>query len=132
MANATSFDPKKVALIVGGKYIVGFMDGTFITTEKNEDNVIPHIGAQGDVTFTESADETGTITLTVKQNSSSLDHLQSLAKQSNVFATQVIDSNDGKYKAGGTQCRILKTPGREFGAEISGVEVQIYVADFGK
>lgn len=132
MANATSFDPKKTSAIVGGVYITGFMDGTFITTEKNEDNVIPHIGAHGDVTFTESADETGTITLTVKQNSSTLAHLQALAKQSQVFPVQIIDANDGSYKAGGTQCRILKTPGREFGAEISGVEVSIYVADFGK
>lgn len=132
MGNATSFDPKKVSVIVAGKFLTGFMDGTFVQTEKNEDNVIPHIGAQGDVTFSESADETGTITVTLKQTSSSLSHLQTLAKQNKVFAVQIQDANDGAYKAGGTQCRILKTPGREFGAEVSGVEVQIYVADFGK
>lgn len=129
---ANSFDPKKVGLVVDGKYIVGYMDGTFIQTEKNEDNVLPHIGAQGDVTFTESADETGTITVTLKTTSSSLAHLMALAKRTTVFPAQVIDANDGLYKAGGTQCRILKTPGREFAAEMTGVEVQIYVADFGK
>jgi hypothetical protein len=126
---AKSYDPKKVSLIVDGTYITGFMDGTFIQCEKNEDNVIPHVGAQGDVTFTESADNTGMITMTLKQNSSSLRFLQSLAKQKREFAAQVIDANEG-FQAGGTQCRILKTPGREFGSEVSGVEVQIYVADY--
>lgn len=127
---ANSYDPKKVSVIVDGQFIVGFMDGTFVNTEKNEDNIIPHIGAQGDVTYTESADNTGLITLTLKQNSSSLPFLRSLATQKRNFSVQVIDANDGNFKAGGTQCRIQKTPSQEFGAEISGVEVPIYVADY--
>jgi hypothetical protein len=125
-----SYDPKKVSVVVDGQFIVGYMDGTFVNAEKNEDNIVPHIGAQGDVTFGESADETGTVTLTLKQNSSSLPFLQSLSKQKRAFAVQIIDGNDGKFKAGGTECRILKTPSREFGAEVSGVEIPIYVADY--
>lgn len=125
-----SYDPKKVSAIIAGQFIVGFMDGTFINAEKNEDNVVPHVGAQGDVTFTESSDETGTITFTVKQNSPSLPFLQSLSKQKREFSAQIVDGNDNKFRAGGTRCRILKTPGREFGAEVGGVEVQVYVADY--
>lgn len=127
---AKSYDPKKVSLIVDGMFIVGFMDGTMVTAEKNEDNVIPHVGAQGDVSFSESADNTGTITVTLKQDSSSLPDLQALSKQKREFAAQIVDANTNNFQAGGTECRILKTPGREFGAEISGVEVQIYVADY--
>lgn len=127
---ADTFDPKKVSLIVGGTFITGYMDGTMISTEKNEDNVVPHVGAQGDVTFTESADETGTITITLKQTSSSLPFLVSLANEKKEFATQVVDSNANKFKAGGNECRILKTPPVEWGAEVAGVEVQIYVADY--
>lgn len=127
---AKSYDPKKVSAVVDGVFIVGFMDGTMINMEKNEDNVIPHVGAQGDVTFTESADDTGTITITLKQDSSSLPFLQSLAKQKRTFATNIIDANTNNFKGGGTQCRILKTPSREFGAELAGVEVAIYVADY--
>lgn len=127
---ANTFDPKKVSVIIDGQFIVGFMDGTFVVSEKNEDNVIPHVGAQGDVTYTESADDTGMITITLKQTSSSLPFLQKLATQKRQFAAQVVDANDGKYKSGGTQCRILKTPGREFGSEVAGVEVQIHVSDY--
>lgn len=127
---AKSYDPKKVSLIVAGTYIVGYMDGTFINAEKNEDNVVPHVGAQGDVTYSEVADDTGMITVTLKQDSSSLAFLQALSKQKKDFATQVIDVNASKFQAGGTQCRIIKTPGREYGAEINGIEVQIHVADY--
>lgn len=126
----TSYDPKKVSCIVSGQYITGFMDSTFIQAEKNEDNVTPHIGAQGDVTFAESADDTGTITITLKQDSTSLPFLRTLATQKRNFPTQIIDANGTNLKVGGTQCRILKTPGAEFGAEVSGVEIQIYVADY--
>lgn len=130
MSNVKTYDPKKVSAIIDGTFIVGFMDGTFVGAEKNEDNITPHIGAQGDVTFSESADDTGTITITIKQNSSSLPFLQGLAKEKRQFAAQIIDANTGNFKAGGTQCRILKTPSREFGSEIAGVEISIYVADY--
>lgn len=125
-----SYDPKKVSVIVDGLFMVGFMDGTFVNCEKNEDNVIPHVGAHGDVTFAESADNTATITITLKHTSSSLAHLRKLSKEKRNFPVQVIDANDSKFKAGGNECRILKTPTQEFGAEVSGVEVPIYVADY--
>lgn len=127
---ANSYDPKKVNVIVNGVFIVGFMDGTFVNAEKNADNITPHIGAQGDVTYSENANQTGTITLTLKQDSTSLPFLQRQSKRKEDFPVQVIDANDGNFKAGGSQARIVKTPGREFGAEIAGVEVQIHVADY--
>jgi hypothetical protein len=127
---AFTYDPKKTNAVVDGHYVTGYMDGTFITIEKNEDNVVPHVGAQGDVTYSESADETATITFTLKQNSPSLLYLQNLSKRKKEFSTQVIDSNTNGSNSGGNQCRIIRTPGREYGAEVSGVEVSIHVADF--
>lgn len=125
-----TFDFKKVSTIVDGNFIVGFMDGTGIAAEKNEDNITPHVGADGGVTYAESNDNTGTITLTLRQNSPSLSALIKLSQSKKTFPAQIIDSNDNKMKAGGNHCRILKTPSAEWGSEISGVEVQIYVADY--
>ena len=127
---AQVYDPKKVGVVVGGKYLVGFMDGTFVKTEKNEDNVKVHVGADGSVTYSEVADNTGTITVTLKQNSTSLLYLQALATMKKPFPAYVVDGNDGKYKAGGSQCRIIKTPDREFGSEVSGVEVAIHISNY--
>lgn len=125
-----SYDPKKVNVIVDGEFITGFMDGTFITSNKNADFGTPHVGAKGDVSFSESADETGTIVITLKQDSSSLPTLTKLAQSRKIFAAQVIDANTNQYQSGGNQCRILTSPGREFAAEISGVEISIYVGDY--
>lgn len=127
---AESYDPKKVNVIVNGLYLTGYMDGTFVSAEKNEDNTIPHIGAHGEVTYAKSADNTGTITVTLKQTSPSLAALMQLANSDVDFPVQVIDANSSKRRVGGNECRMLKTPTIEFGAEVSGVEVQFYVADY--
>lgn len=125
----TTYDFKKVSVIVDGTFIVGFMDGEPIQVEKNEDDITPHVGAGGDVTYAESADQTGTITLTLKQTSASLPFLQQLRKSKKIFPIQIIDSNNGTYRAGGSEARIVKMPSRSWGAEVQGVEVQIHVAD---
>lgn len=125
------FDFKSTSVIVNGKFLTGFMDGTAIQAEKNEDNKIPHIGAGGDVTFSNSADNTGTITVTLKQTSPSLRDLITLSKNKTLlFPVQVIDANTNKLRCGGTKAVILKTPSIEWGSEVSGVEVQFYIADY--
>lgn len=125
----TTYDFKKVSVIVDGVFIVGFMDGEPIQVEKNEDDITPHVGAGGDVTYAESADQTGTITLTLKQTSASLPFLQRLRKSKRIFPIQIVDSNTNTYRVGGSEARIVKMPNRSWGNEVQGVEVQIHVAD---
>lgn len=127
---AQSYDFKKVTVIIDGHIVTGYMDGSVVKWEKNADNVSPHVGADGEVTFAENADNTGLITLTLRQNSASLSKVLELAAAKRDFSARVIDSNAGGVKVGGTQSRIMKTPGGERGSEISGVEVQIYIADY--
>lgn len=125
------FDFKSTSVIVNGKYLTGYMDGTAIQAEKNEDNKVPHVGADGDVTFSNSADDTGVITVTLKQTSPSLRELITLSKNKTlVFPVKVIDANTNKLRCGGNEAVILKTPAIEWGAEVSGVEVQFYIGDF--
>lgn len=126
----TSYDPKKVNLVVEGEFMVGYHDGTFISTGRNADSATPHVGAHGDVTYSESADNTGFITFTLKADSASLETLQTLAKSRDLIQAQVIDANTNNFQAGGTECRILMVPGREYNTEISGVEIRIHVADY--
>jgi len=125
----TTYDFKKVSTIVNGVYITGYMDGEPIQVEKNEDDVTAHVGADGGVTYAESADRTGTITLTLKQTSASLPYLQQLRKSKKIFPIQIIDNNTRAYRTGGSQARIIKMPSRSWGNEVQGVEVQIHVAD---
>jgi hypothetical protein len=126
---AETYDFKKVSTIVDGLIISGWMDGEVISVEKNEDDITPHVGADGGVTYAESADQTGTITLTLKQTSSSLPYLQDLRKSKKIFSIQILDVNTNAYKTGGTEARIVRMPARSYGNEVQGVEVQIHVAN---
>lgn len=126
----TTYDFKKVSVIIDGVIITGFMDGESIGTEPNEDDVSHHVGAGGDVTFSETNDETGTITLNLKQTSSSVPFLQSLRNSKRLFSTQIVDSNNNTFRAGGTECRLTKPPARTWGNEVSGLEYSILAADY--
>jgi Protein of unknown function (DUF3277) len=126
---AQTYDFKKVSVIADGVFITGYHDGSVIKVEKNEDDVTPHVGADGEVTYAESADQTGTITLTLKQTSASLPFLRQLRKSKKIFPIQIVDNNTNAYRVGGSEARILKMPDREWGNEVQPVEVQIHVAD---
>lgn len=51
MIDVLGYDPEKVILSYGGVAITGYAEGAFIEVEKNEDNVFPYVGTQGDVGF---------------------------------------------------------------------------------
>ena len=73
--NVTTYDPKKVNVIVGGRVITGFASDGVVTLAKSEDSVTPSVGAKGDVTYSENANESGTVSLTLMSTSSSLSYL---------------------------------------------------------
>lgn len=126
----TSYDFKKVSVIVDGVIITGYMDGESISVEKNEDDITPHVGAGGDVTFAESNDNTATITLTLKSTSASLPFLDQLRRSKRIFPARIVDANGNQVRCGGTECRVMRPPSRSWGNEVTGVEVPIYVADY--
>lgn len=126
---ATTHNFKNTIAVVDGMIITGFMDGDSITTEKNEDEVTQHVGAGGDVTFNETNDDTGIITLTIKQDSPSAPILDELRKSKRIFAAEVNDTANG-VRVTGTQCRIVRPPSRTWGNEVTGLEYSILVADY--
>jgi len=130
MAKSKSYDFKKVSLIVDGRHHTGFMDGSPIRAEQNNDGVTPHVGADGEVVFAESADQTGTITVTYKHTSPALAHVRQLYKARKTFPIMLDDQNDPRVRVGGTEARVLKMPPLERGTEVTGVEVQYFVADY--
>jgi len=126
---AETFNFKDTVAIVGGIILTGFMDGTPIEAEKNEDTFSQHVGADGSVTYNESADETGTFTFTLKQDSSVVPMLDALLKSKESFN---ISLNDAKRKkrVNGMDCRFAKNPNFSRGAEVEGVEYTILAAQY--
>lgn len=74
-----TYDPKQVSLIVGGKIISGFTDGTFILAERNEDMWNLKVGVDGIGTRAKTNNKSGKVTITLHQSSSSNDDLSALA-----------------------------------------------------
>lgn len=126
---AETFNFKDTTVIVGGIILTGYMDGTPIEAEENEDTFTQTVGADGTVTYNESADETGTFTFSLKQDSSVLPLLDRLRKSKEAFDVLINDSKRGK-RVSGTDCRFQKTPAFSRGAEVEGVEYTILAATY--
>lgn len=128
MANITSYNAKDCVITVGGVYITGLGED-MVTGEKDEDNVSPVVGAQGDVVVNETNNDLGTITITVQGTSPQLPYLKNLAKTKKMVDVWVNNKSIGE-KFGGSKAMIKKTPTLEYGAELADREVEIQVFDY--
>lgn len=127
MAFAT-YDPADVSLSFGSVLITGgYMDGTFISVERNEDGSTLTKGAAGDGVRTISNNRSGMVTLTLQAESAFNDLLYAiyLADESRaadgVFPLSITNAN-GTIVAFATDAYIKKVPTMEFAQEASGRE----------
>ena len=109
--SVTTYDPKKVNVIVGGRVITGFASDGVVTLAKSEDSVTPSVGAKGDVAYSENANESGTVSLTLMSTSSSLSYLRDLEAKRRAVNVSITDANDDTaFTMNEDNCRITKMP----------------------
>jgi hypothetical protein len=123
-----TYDPKNISITVNGTILTGFSEKSIVKVEKNEDSFKPYVGAQGEVSYGNSADKTGKITVTLVSTSPSYIYMNKLSIGSDVYPVNVVDLNTN-MKFGGTDCRIIKPAAVELGKEITDREFEIYVAE---
>ena len=131
MANGieiASYDPKKVNVIINSKAITGFAADGVITVTRNEDIVTTQVGAKGDVAYSENANESGTVAITLMGTSSSLPYLRNLAIKRTPISLTITDANEaGAVNVAEDQCRILKPPDINKAKEVGTETVNIFV-----
>lgn len=128
--SVTSYDPKKVNVVVDGAVITGFAADSMVTAAKNEDAVSTDVGCQGDVCYSENANESGTITITLQGTSSSISRLRTLASGRKQFSVMISDANDyDDINISAQRCRVTKIPDVSRGKTPSSVSVTIFVPD---
>lgn len=127
-----TYDPKDVNVIVDGKFLTGFADGTFVNCEKEEDSYNTYVGAQGEVVRSKNAHPVGTITVTLEHTSPSNDVLNRLANSGRVFPARMVDRGSRQVTIGGSECWIQKPADEDRGDETTEVEWTIIVADYEK
>lgn len=126
--NVTTYDPKKVNVIVGGRVITGFASDGVVTLAKSEDSVTPSVGAKGDVTYSENANESGTVSLTLMSTSFSLSYLRDLEAKRRAVNVSITDANDDTaFTMNEDNCRITKMPDVARQKEQATVTVTIFV-----
>ena len=94
-----SYDPKKVNVIVGGRTI----------------------------TYSENANESGTIAITLMSTSSSLSYLRELEAKRRAVNVTISDVNDADaFTLSADNCRVMKMPDLTRNKEQSTITVNIY------
>lgn len=129
----SNYDPGRVSGNWNGIQLLGFMDGTFIAAERNEDAFEVAVGAGGDVTRVRSRNKTGTVTVTLQAASPSNDLLSAAAlldaKFGATYGPLLIVDLQGNTVVEASMAWIRKLPAVEFADEASGREWVFECAD---
>ena len=75
MPDPQTFSPEDITLTINGVRITGFMDGTFINAERDEDSYTKSTGGDGQTARVRNPNRSGFITFTLQQTSPSNDVL---------------------------------------------------------
>lgn len=134
MANVKSYSSKKVIVIVNGTALSGFVDGSFVTVERETDSFTKTVGTDGEVARNTVSNKTGSVTFTLMQTSDYNSVLSSILKRSEngddvgVFNVEVKDTlNNATYTGSG--CWIRRAPNAEYANEVGGFEWVIDCAE---
>ena len=116
-----TYNPKEVAVIVAGRIIGGFADGTFVGVERNNDSWTLSVGADGEGTRSKSSDRSGRFTITLNQSSESNEYLSELEIADDLSGTGtfpvLIKDNSGTSIYEAETAWIVKPAGAPFGKE---------------
>ena len=118
-----TYDPKQVAVIIGGNIITGFTDGTFVMVERNDPAFNLKVGVDGIGTRAKTNNQSGKITITLHQSSASNDTLSALASADELSNTGVVPAMV-RDASGRTLCTALtawvqKYANGEFAKEVT-------------
>lgn len=123
---AATYDPLYVRVIYGSLILHGFMDGTMITVERDEDTYTKHTGCDGEVARSRNRNQGGKVTLTLLQSSASNTDLSTMAaldEASNAGkAPLMVRDLLGNTLAAAGEAWIMKPATITYGKEIEGRE----------
>ncbi len=126
---ANSYDPSKINLFAKDHRVVGFAEGTMISGSRSTDKQSMNVGSKGEVTFVQSADNSGTVEITLKHNSASLPYLKRLYDTGEKFAITANDSVDGS-RAGGTEAKVMSMGSYERADDVSDKTITVGIAEY--
>lgn len=126
------YNPKKITGSFTGKVgnrefavrFIGYMDGTFVEAEYDEDAATKHTGSQGDTTVVLNPNKGAMVTVTFIQGSPCNDELSDLVPDADrdylPVGTLAFDDLNGTSEVKSNEAWIKKTAKMEFGKALTG------------
>ena len=128
--NVTNYDPRKVSVVVDGRIVTGFADSSMITIARSEDIVSTSVGTQGDVVYSESANRSGTLTMSLQSTSASLVWLKNIAKSRKEISVVITDASQTPAEVtNASRCRITRIPNNKKEKTAGSVDVTIFAPE---
>lgn len=93
MGKPKGYDPTLIKVILGGIQMTDFGEDTMVKVTRTSDLRSTTVGADGNVTVNKSADHTGTMEITLMNNSASNAILKGLSLLDKGFPAAVVDLN---------------------------------------
>lgn len=113
-----TYSPKKVQVLVANQIITGFSEDDLVEIEKADDDFEKAIGADGEVARTQSADESGTVTISLMQTSASNDLLSTLRDTDKLSGNDpfpvMVKDGSGRTIISMVEAWIKKVPNSQF------------------
>lgn len=118
-----TYDPNQVSVIVGGKILSGFGDGTFVKISRNEQAFNLKVGVGGEGTRAKSNNKSGKFEFTLMQSSASNDALSAIAIADELSGKGIVPcavrDKSGRTIATALSAWVQKLPDSEFAKETS-------------
>lgn len=127
MANV--YDASKITTLINNKTVTGYKKGSFVTANKDEENVTAESNAHGEVIFSRNNSGLGTITITLNQTSPFVKILNGYANTNTPFPIWVDDPTN-KERRGGTEAFVTKVADASYSESAEGRAYTIKVAEF--
>ena len=128
--NVTNYDPMKVSVVVDGRVVTGFADASMVTVTRSEDIVSTTVGTHGDVVYSESANKSGTITMSLQVTSASIIWLRNIAKSRKEVSVVISDANQSPAEVtSASHCRIIKIPDNKKEKTAGSVDITIFAPE---
>ncbi len=127
-----TYSAENVIMTINGTPLLAPAEGSFISVEFSEEKWEHAVGAQGDVTIEENLDKTGTVTVTLQQNSQTRRLLDSLYRNGNEVVSTIKNLNSGGALLTGYICtggRVERPDGgEEYSDELPEIEYELKFA----
>lgn len=126
-----AYDPVKTILFLFGQRVSGFAADTKIVISRNNDNIIPHVGVDGEISNALSRDQSGVLTVSLQNTAAWNGYLAQWQKQASVtglvfFPVQVEGSQGLSLNTVGW---IQKQPDLTYGTEVGQLDWEIGILD---